>query len=139
MEQAKGSGPMIENPRTGEQIVFEHQSPALLVMHSTWTRPGRRAAAHLHPEMEERYEILEGRAAFQIGDTETTAAPGDTVVVPPGTPHLAWNPTEQPVRLRITMRPALRWAEFVARLFAGEDGAALLREFRREIRLAPRN
>jgi hypothetical protein len=55
------------------------------------------------------------------------------VIVPPGTPHLAWNPTDGPVRLRITMRPALRWAEFTARLFAGESPASLLSEFYREV------
>src|SRR5688572_2917802 len=128
--------PMIENPRTGEQIVFEVRTPELLVMRSTWTRPGRRAAAHVHPEMEERYDVLEGTAAFRIGAVERTAIAGETVVVPPGTPHLAWNPTDGVVRLRITMRPALGWAEFVERLFAGGDPAALLREYAREIVLA---
>jgi len=33
------------------------------------------------------------------------------------------------------MRPALRWAVFVERLFAGDDAVALVREFDREIRL----
>lgn len=127
---------MIENPRTGEQIRFELRTPAMLVMQSIWTRPGRRAAAHIHPEMEERYDVLAGEAAFRIGTEERTAEAGETVIVPPGTPHLAWNPTTEPVRLRISMRPALRWAEFVERLFAGEDTATLLREFSREIRLA---
>jgi mannose-6-phosphate isomerase-like protein (cupin superfamily) len=126
---------MIENPRTGERIVFEVRTPDVLVMESTWTRPGRRAAAHVHPKMEETYEILEGRAAFRIAGIESTAGPGETVVVPPNTAHLAWNPTNAPVRLRITMRPALRWAEFVERLFGGADAAELLREFNREIRL----
>jgi len=127
---------MIENPRTGERIEFEVRTPELLVMRSTWTRPGRRAATHVHPAMEERYEILEGRAAFCIGGAENTATVGEVVVVPPGTPHLAWNPTATTVRLRITMRPALRWADFVERLFAGGDPTGLLREFSREIRLA---
>lgn len=128
---------MIENPRTGEQIVFELRTPELLVMHSTWPRPGHRATTHVHPEMEERYEILAGTAAFTIAGHEHTAGPGETVVVPPGTPHLAWNPTDSIVKLRITMRPPLRWAEFVERLFAGESPAELLREFSREILLAP--
>lgn len=126
---------MIENPQTGEQIVFEARTPDLLVMQSTWTRPGRRAAAHVHPEMEERYDVLAGTTAFRIAGVERTATVGETVIVPPQTPHLAWNPTNEVVRLRITMRPALGWADFVERLFAGEDPAALLRQFGREIRL----
>jgi quercetin dioxygenase-like cupin family protein len=87
--------------------------------------------------MEERWHVVEGTAAFAIGDEpERTAGPGETVVAPPGTRHLAWNATDEPVRVRIEMRPALRWSAFVERLFGGgEDPAALLREFEREIRL----
>lgn len=128
---------MIENPRTGEQVEFELRTPEKLVMQSTWTRPGQRAVAHVHPEMEEHYEVLEGTAAFRIGGVEFRAVAGEHVTVPPDTAHLAWNPTEERVRLRITMRPALRWAEFTERFFAGEPAGALLAEFHREIVLAP--
>ena len=80
---------MIENPRTGEQVEFEVQTPEVLVMSSTWTRPGHRAAEHVHPGTEERFEILAGRAAFRIAGVERIADPGDVVVVSPGTPHVA--------------------------------------------------
>jgi quercetin dioxygenase-like cupin family protein len=110
---------MIRNPHTDEEIEFEVRRPEILVMQSTWTRPGDRALEHVHPQMEERFEILEGRAAFRIRGMEKTAGAGEVVVVSPGEAHLAWNPTDDRVRLRITMRPALRWAEFAERLFAG--------------------
>ncbi len=128
------------NAATGERITFESESPELLVMTAEWTRPGRRAAEHVHPEMEERWTVLEGRAAFRIGGgEEVVAGPGETIVAPPGVPHVAWNPSEGPVRLRIEMRPALRWREFVERLFAaaGRPDADLLREFRREVATPP--
>jgi quercetin dioxygenase-like cupin family protein len=128
--------PMLENPRTGEQIEFTIRTPELLVIDTVWTRPGHRAVEHVHPEMEECFEVIEGRAAFRINGEERVAAPGQVVIVPPGTPHLAWNPTDGPVRLRITMRPALRWAEFTERLFAGDSPASLLSEFSREVVLA---
>ena len=130
---------MIENLRTGEQIEFKLRTPELLVIDRVWTRPGHRAAEHVHPKMEERFDVIEGRAAFRIGGEERVVGAGQVVVVPPGTPHLAWNPTDSPARLRITMRPALRWAEFTERLFAGENPARLLSEFSREVFLgAPR-
>ena len=47
--------------------------------------------------------------------------------------NLAWNPTDGAVELRIEMRPALRWAEFTERFFAGEDPLALLTELCREV------
>lgn len=124
---------MIENPRTGEQVEFVSETPDLLSMRSTWTRPGHRAHEHVHPAMEERFEILEGRVAFRIDGREHDAVAGDVVVVPAGSRHLAWNPTDRVVRLAIEMRPALRWAEFTRRFFAGEDAAGLLREFSREV------
>ncbi len=127
---------MIENPATGERIAFVSETPELLVLESHWTRPGHRAAEHVHPGMEERWRVLGGRAAFRIGGGDVIeAGPGEEVVAPAGVPHVAWNPTEEPVRLRIEMRPALRWREFVERLFAagGVPDAELLRDYAREV------
>ena len=124
---------MIENPRTGEQIEFVADAPDVPVMHSTWTRPGHRAVEHIHPAMEERFELLEGRASFLVDGQPRDAGAGEVVVVPRGVRHLAWNPTQGPVRLRLEMRPPLRWEQFTRRLFAGEDPAALIAEYRAEI------
>jgi quercetin dioxygenase-like cupin family protein len=132
------AGQTVVNGRTGERVTFVKTAAdtggELLELELVWPLPGQRAPAHVHPEMEERYEVLEGTAAFRIGGDERTAEPGEVVTVPPGTTHLAWNPTEAPVRLKVEFRPALRWEDFVVRLFAGEESVAdLMREFRREI------
>lgn len=128
----------ITNPRTGEQVTFVGETPDALLMDVVWTRPGHRASAHVHPAMEERFTVLEGCAAFRVeGRDDLFAGAGETVTVPAGTTHLAWNPTDGPVRLRIEMRPGLRWAEFTTRFFAGEDPAALLAAFAREVVLPP--
>ena len=140
------AGETVENPATGERVTFVRPAAdtggELLEMELVWPRSGARAPEHVHPEMEERYEVLSGTAAFRIGGGEEpdfTAGPGAVVTVPPGTPHLAWNPTSEEVRLRVQFRPALRWEEFVVRLFAGnEPVSALMREFRREIAPPPR-
>src|SRR4051812_45216848 len=118
---------MPENPRTGERVEFLRDDEEVLEMALTWPRPGLRAAEHVHPEMEERYEVVAGRAAFRIGGVEREAGPGEVVVVAPGTPHLAWNPTGDEVRLRVERRPPLRWREFVERLFGGGGPGMLLR------------
>lgn len=127
---------MIENERTGEQVEFLVETAELLQMEVRWTRPGRRAVRHAHPGMEERWEVLDGRGAFEVDGVLVEAGPGSWVVAPPGRPHLAWNPTDDPVKLRIDMRPALRWAEFTRRFFSGEDAAHLLAHFSDEIVLA---
>jgi quercetin dioxygenase-like cupin family protein len=137
------TGDSIENPATGERIVFlitaEETGGELLEMDAFWPRPGHRAAEHVHPEMEERWEVVSGRAGFRIAGDEREASPGEAVVAPPGTPHLAWNAADGPTHVRIQMRPALRWAEFVERLFTGDGELPdLLREFHREIAPPPR-
>lgn len=129
---------MVTNERTGETVEFVVETDDLLQMLVTWTRPGMRALRHAHPGMEERWEVLDGRAAFEIDGVTAELGPGSVIAAAPGRPHLAWNPTDGPVRLRIEMRPALRWAEFVRRFFAAaEDPLALLDEFAAEIVLAP--
>jgi 8-oxo-dGTP pyrophosphatase MutT (NUDIX family)/mannose-6-phosphate isomerase-like protein (cupin superfamily) len=127
----------IENPRTGEVVEFVAEDGDVLVMHDTWTRPGHRAREHIHPRMEERFEVREGRAAFRIDGVESEIGPGEVVVVRPGQHHLAWNPTDGPVRLTIEMRPPLRWQSFTRRFFGGEDPLALLEEFADEVVLPP--
>src|SRR3954453_1652851 len=136
------AGQTVVNARTGERVTFVKTAAEtggdLLELELVWPRPGQRAPAHVHPEMEERYEGVSGRAAFRIGEEERTAGPGEVVTVPPGTTHLAWNPTEDEVRLTVQFRPALRWEEFVVRLFAGDEPVGdLMREFAREIAPPP--
>ncbi len=149
------AGDELVNPITGERIVFRKTTAEtagrLLEMDDFWTQPGHRAPEHVHPEMQERWEILAGTASFRIGGVERTAGPGEVVLAPPGVRHLAWNPTDEPVHLRIQMSPALRWEVFVERMFAlasdghrAQQGAPdpalmleLLREFPREIAPAP--
>ena len=136
------SGQTLASPPIGQEITFLRTAAdtggELLELELVWPRPGQRAPEHVHPEMEERYEVLSGAAAFRIGGEERSAGPGEVVAVPPSTPHLAWNPTDGEVRLRVEFRPALRWEEFVVRLFAGDEPVgALMREFRREIAPPP--
>jgi len=148
------AGDELVNPITGERIVFRKTAAdtdgTLLEMDDFWTQPGHRTPAHVHPEMQERWEIIAGTACFRVAGVERIAGPGGVVVAAPGVPHQAWNPAVEPVHVRIQMRPALRWETFVERLFAlasdgprGERGTPdpvpmleLLREFSREIVLA---
>ena len=137
------AGQTIENAVTGERITFvttaADSDGELVAMDAVWPRPGRRAIEHVHPEAEERWEVTAGRAGFRIGGEELEAGPGEVVVAPAGTPHEAWNAGTGEARVRIELRPALRWEEFAERLFGGgDDPAALFAEFSREIALPPR-
>lgn len=147
------AGDEIANPLTGERIVFRvsasESDGQLLELDSFWSYPGKRAAEHIHPAMQESWEVISGTARLRIGGVQRSAGPGEVVIAQPGVAHLAWNPGEQPVQVRIQMRPALRWEDFIVRLFglaqsahaaglsASESSALvqLMSEFRAEIEL----
>jgi quercetin dioxygenase-like cupin family protein len=116
------SGETISNPVTGEIVTFVHTAAEtdgeLLVLHDTWTRPGQRAAPHLHPQMEERFRVVSGRAGVVLDGAEHELGPGEGLAVPPGTPHVAWNAADGETRMKLEFRPAGRWEEVVERLFA---------------------
>jgi quercetin dioxygenase-like cupin family protein len=130
---------LLRNDATGEEVRVVAEHDDVLVLETTWTRPGHRSSPHVHPKLEERFEVLEGRAGFLVGDApERFAGPGEVVVVAPGTAHLAWNASDGPTRVRLEFRPPGRWLEVVERLFAGPDRTtmiAILRDFPDEIAL----
>ena len=66
---------MVENEPTGERVDFVVESADLLRMEVTWSKPGHRSVRHAHPEMEERWTVLEGRAAFEIDGVLVEAGP----------------------------------------------------------------
>jgi Cupin domain len=121
----------IEHFKTGERITFEQDDP--LVM-TDEVPPGEgRGREHLHPSQTESFEVVSGSYTIVIDGEELALSAGDTAEVPPGAVHSGW--TDDGAVLRITFTPALRWQEFVRRLFAGEPAARLLHHFRDEIRL----
>jgi hypothetical protein len=94
---------------------------------------GGRARTHIHPSQTEAFEVLKGSYTLVVDGEERLLATGETAEVPPGAAHCGW--TDEGATLRITFTPALRWEQFVRRLFAGEPSARLLHHFRDEIRL----
>ena len=67
---------------------------------------GRVLEAHVHPDEDDAFYILEGELTFFFGDDEATASPGTFVLVPPGIEHGFRNEAEQPVRMLNIHAPA---------------------------------
>lgn len=61
---------------------------------------------HFHPDQEETFEVLYGMARLEIDGVLHDLAVGDAKTVPPGSSHTIYNPTDEPNRIRIFMRPA---------------------------------
>jgi len=110
-------GETILNPVTALQITWLRVEPAILEWDDYYPREGLRVAPHVHPGMEEHWHVAEGTVRFKIGDEEHELGPGEGVAALPGTTHAAWNVSDG-ARMRVSMMPALRWAEVVEQLFA---------------------
>jgi mannose-6-phosphate isomerase-like protein (cupin superfamily) len=119
-------GEVIDNPVSGERIVFRQTSATtrgqLLAFELSLAPRGHVPSSHLHPRQEERFTILEGRMRFRRGRRRLVAGPGETVVVPPGATHRFANAGPGRARVRVEVRPALRMEDLL------ETAADLARE-----------
>jgi quercetin dioxygenase-like cupin family protein len=145
-------GRVVENPASGERIVLLRTAAdtagELLEFELSLAPGGHVPSGHVHPEQEERFTVLEGRARFRLGRRTVVAAAGETVSVAPGTAHHFANPGPGPARLLVQVRPALNMEQLLetaAALTRGRGGwlagrprlldlALFLREFEREVK-----
>ena len=80
---------------------------ALLEFELQLTPDGKVPGAHVHPEQEERFHVLEGTMAFRLGFKKIVAGPGETVIVPAGARHKFANGGDCTARVRVEVEPAL--------------------------------
>ena len=87
-------------------------------------RPGAFVAAeHIHPHQEERFEVIAGTLCGRVAGRELAGTPGETVVVPPGVPHLWWNSGNEELHVRVKVRPALTLENWFETYFGlAQDG-----------------
>jgi mannose-6-phosphate isomerase-like protein (cupin superfamily) len=116
------AGDTIENPVTGERIVFRRTSAETngeAVVIECFVRPsGFVAKAHVHPSQTERFDVLSGTVTFKIDGQELPAGPGDCVLVPAGRTHQFWNAGEEEARFRCEIRPALGFEQLLETMFS---------------------
>ena len=135
------AGDMLENPITGERLLFRKTSSDTggeAVVLETFVKPdGFVAAAHVHPYQEERFGILDGSVGFMLGGKEFVAGPGEKLTVPVGTPHRFWNAGEEEARFVCEVRPALQFEQLIETMFAlASDGKTNSRGLPNPLRLA---
>lgn len=53
-------------------------------------------SAHVHPGLEERFEIVAGQVGLRLKREKRVVEAGDAVVVPSHTAHRLWNPGDRP-------------------------------------------
>jgi mannose-6-phosphate isomerase-like protein (cupin superfamily) len=60
---------------------------------------------HYHRVTEEIYFFTSGSGRMRLAEEETEVSAGDTVVIPPGTPHKLWNTGTEPLKLLCCCAP----------------------------------
>ena len=105
------AGQIIQNPVSGERIEFLRTAAdtdgELLEFELDLAPDGRVPGAHVHPEQEERFQVLEGTMKFRLGMRTIVAEAGDSVVVPAGRVHKFTNGGDGRARARVEVVPAL--------------------------------
>jgi quercetin dioxygenase-like cupin family protein len=132
----------------GDRVIFERTAAdtdgELLEMRVTYAPTAARPPLHLHPEQEERFEVVAGELWTRIGDREATYRAGDRFDVPRATPHAMRPAGDHGAEVVWQVRPALE-SETFFRLVWGIDArpgerlgllrtVAIARAFTREFR-----
>jgi hypothetical protein len=138
----------IQNPRTGQRMTFVGLCPELLRIDSVNPPTEEREPLHVHPEQRSGAELLSGSLVFEVDGLERRLTPGESISIPPNTPHRFWTDGTEDAGSAQFFEPALDTAAFFETLFAlsargllDEAGmprplqlAVMVPEFRREIR-----
>lgn len=107
-------GARIRNPFNGETFIFTDvaEDPAEFVF-DVFVEPGGMASGtgrqHLHPFSDEEFIVREGRLSLMVDGTWHELGPGESLVVPRGTPHLYRNGHEGATLFTATFRPGMQF------------------------------
>jgi mannose-6-phosphate isomerase-like protein (cupin superfamily) len=122
----------VDDPLFKQSYAFSRDGETLRV--EMWTDPGGGVRAeHVHPVLEERYEVLEGEITFALDGESLRLGPGERAVVPPGVRHSFENTGDRPAHLVAEAEPAQELRESI------EAGARLARTERFSASGAPKS
>lgn len=106
----------IEDPTAGQRWVFREASGGTLEA-DLYVSPGGFVREHAHPTQEETFEGVSGTFVLDLAGERRTIGPGDTLVIPPRTPH-GFKDAPEAAHVRVTVRPGLRLEQYF-RAFLG--------------------
>jgi quercetin dioxygenase-like cupin family protein len=110
---------LVEDPVRRQRYRFAREGDLLRI--EVWADPGGDVPEHLHPHLEERFEVVHGEVTFRVGGQKRHARPGDRLVAKAGVRHAFENTGTTVAHLRVEVEPASRLQEFL------EEAAALAR------------
>ncbi len=89
-----------------DQHPVRHQSLAEAVV-----PPGTATLLHRHARSEEIYHVTRGHGRMTLGDEIFAIAPGDSIVIAPGTPHRVENTGDEAMHILCCCAPAYSHAD----------------------------
>jgi len=66
---------------------------------------GEQTRLHRHLRSEELYHVTAGQGLMVLGEERFAIGPGDTIAIPPGTPHAVENTGDEPLRILCCCAP----------------------------------
>jgi mannose-6-phosphate isomerase-like protein (cupin superfamily) len=139
------AGELIEFQGTGERIlviqVGDDARGEPFQAELTVAPHGLGPPEHIHPRIEETFEVRSGRLHVRVRSEDHVIGPGERVVVPPGTPHKFWNEADEEARALLQESPALRLLTFHETIYGVQNAgkanllqiAVIAREYRPEV------
>lgn len=115
------AGDTFYNPVTGERAITIEapaENPERRLVSELHLEPGAAVVGeHLHPAIDERFDVLEGHLAYSLDGREAEAGAGEAVEVPAGRWHDWWHPGEGVTVVRVTVTPGDRFVELIRTLW----------------------
>ena len=121
------AGDTLVHPGTGERITFLETSAetrgAFTRLRLEVSPGGLGHAPHVHPRMDERFDILNGEWCFEVDGRARQVSAGDTVTIPAGAVHAWQTEGEGDAITIITLCPSLQCEPYFESLFGlAQDG-----------------
>lgn len=115
-------GDVFENRVTGEYAVVlrgdEDPGEGPGLGHLIVKPGGAVAGEHVHPNFQERFQVVSGQLGARVDGVERTLGAGEEVTVPAGVPHDWWNAGEGEASVIVEISPlSARFLEMLGTLF----------------------
>ena len=107
----------LRNPVTREGsilLIRPRDNPERRLVAELHLAPGAAVIGeHLHPTLEETFEVLAGRLAYRLDGVESEASAGETVEIPAGHWHDWWHVGDGRTVCRVTVDPGDRFEQMI--------------------------
>jgi hypothetical protein len=111
-DQMLAAGSSYENPNNGARLVVLEMTPQILLFERTYKPRTGRADPHLHLDFTQSWEVLSGRARYELDREDRDLGPGERAEIQMGQPHRdLYNPFDDDAGARFEIRPCNQFVE----------------------------